>query len=126
MRVRFQKAHHRRTVFQEDVYKRRVERGPDQIAEIAKNILLGINHARTRCMVRKGDPRSAGGRRGGSSHLRARLANDDAQAKHVRHRRCCHSRGTGTQNQDIAIRGAQLQGLLENSHWLWREPFAQP
>ena len=57
MRVRFQKAHHQRTVFQEDVYKLRVERGPDQISEIAKNILLGINHARTRCMVRKGDPR---------------------------------------------------------------------
>src|ERR1700676_2221898 len=113
MRVRFEKTHYGWAGFQEDIYKVRVERWPDQGAKVAKNILFGINHALTCGMVRKGDPRSAGGGRGGSSHLRTRLANDDAQAKHMRHRRRCHSRGTGTQNQDIAIRGARRQGLLE-------------
>ena len=46
-------------------------------------------------------------------HLGACLANDDAQAKRMRHRRSCHSRGTGTQNEDIALRGGQRQRRLE-------------
>jgi hypothetical protein len=115
VRVCFQETHDGGTICEEYLHQPGIERRLGQVVEVAKNFLPRVGQTRTRCVVREGNPRRTGGGRRGSTNLGARLANDDARAQNMRHRRACHSRSTGTQYQDIALSGAQRQRWLERA-----------